>query len=311
MVSIKEVSYQNYGKCMQLSNGEIELCVTLELGPRIIRFARTGGENMMFEDLERTQVQRGSAFDSYYGEGSAWYIYGGHRLWASPEALPRSYYPDNTPPKAQVIENGVILTCPEQIRNNLQMTTMITMCPDSPHVTVTHHIKNTGAFPAEFAAWGLSVMAAGGKVAVPVPQRDTGLLSNRAIALWPYSRMTDPRVCWGDRYITLRQDPGIADAFKLGINNEDGFAMYFNHNALFVKQFDYLPGVTYPDGGMNFETYANAYFLEVESIGPLTMVGSGETITHTERWSLYGDVAMPESDADALGKVADTYVYGK
>jgi hypothetical protein len=47
-------------------------------------------------------------------------------------------------------------------------------------------------------------MKIGGLQVVPQPKKDTDLLGNRIIALWPYSEMDDSRVHWGKDYITLR-----------------------------------------------------------------------------------------------------------
>ena len=55
MVSYKEISYKNYGKCLEISNGAIDLLVTLDVGPRIIRFGFCGEKNMLFEDIDREQ----------------------------------------------------------------------------------------------------------------------------------------------------------------------------------------------------------------------------------------------------------------
>jgi hypothetical protein len=70
-----------------LSNGAAEVVVTTDVGPRIIRYARAGGENMLAElpdAVTRTAL----------GDWKAW---GGHRLWHAPEGMPRSYAPDNAP----------------------------------------------------------------------------------------------------------------------------------------------------------------------------------------------------------------------
>ncbi len=48
----------------------------------------------MFEDTGRTFTASGEAFERF--GGGAWYIYGGHRLWTSPEGYPKSYYPDGS-----------------------------------------------------------------------------------------------------------------------------------------------------------------------------------------------------------------------
>jgi hypothetical protein len=115
-------------------------------------------------------------------------------------------------------------------------------------------------------------MAAGGVQVMPQPARDTGLLPNRMVALWPYSKMNDPRINWGDRYIVLRQIPGMKAPFKLGIPNEGGWAAYFNHGNLFIKHFSHIAGGRYPDYGSSYETYTNHIMMEMESLSPLKLV---------------------------------------
>ena len=43
MLEIKEVNLGSYGKCLRISNGKIEVCVTLDFGPRICRLAFVDG----------------------------------------------------------------------------------------------------------------------------------------------------------------------------------------------------------------------------------------------------------------------------
>ena len=92
MISIKEVRYKNFGKCLFISNDLMEVLVTVDIGPRIIKCNLKGKENMMFEDVERNFSNDVS---SMFGEEKTWYTYGGHRIWLSPEGFPETYYPDN------------------------------------------------------------------------------------------------------------------------------------------------------------------------------------------------------------------------
>jgi hypothetical protein len=92
MISIKEVPYKNFGKCLSISNEKLELLVTVDIGPRIIKCNLVGKENLMFNDVERKISHDVSEL---FGEGKTWFIYGGHRIWLSPEKLPDTYYPDN------------------------------------------------------------------------------------------------------------------------------------------------------------------------------------------------------------------------
>ena len=50
---IKELEFENYGNCLSVSNGMIEAVVTIDVGPRIIYFGFIGGENVLYNDLNR------------------------------------------------------------------------------------------------------------------------------------------------------------------------------------------------------------------------------------------------------------------
>ena len=308
MVNIEKVKYGSWGNCIKLSNDSIELYATLDFGPRIIRFGLIGGTNMFCEDINVESRLNGEDFDKLYGKDSTWYIRGGHRLWTSPEARPRSYYPDNDPVEVQEIENGIILTPPAQKWTQIQMQMKITMCPNTNNVTVDHSITNIGAWNVEFAAWALSVLNKGGIEIVPQPTKDTGLLGNRVLALWPYTRMTDERVYWGDKYITLKQDPNADHPIKFGINSEHGFAAYVLDGDMFIKRFDVNENGNYPDGGMSFETYTNSLMLEMESVGELKKLNPGETLTHTEKWEMIDNVKCDLSTPDGIENAVKTYI---
>ena len=48
MISIREVRYKNFGKCLAISNDFMEVFVTVDIGPRIIKCNLKGKEHMMF-----------------------------------------------------------------------------------------------------------------------------------------------------------------------------------------------------------------------------------------------------------------------
>lgn len=306
MITKREIEYEGFGKCLELTNGIIRLVVTLDFGPRIIHFSFVDGENVMFTDPERKFKNANDLIKEKFGD-DAWYTYGGHRLWASPEGNPKSYYPDNEPVSYVLTDTGVIVTPPEQKWNQHQHQMEIAIAEDASSVSVTHSITNKGAWGIALAPWSITVLAAGGVEIIPQPTKNTGLLPNRWLALWPYTKMTDPRFTWGDRYIFLKQDAEVQAKVKLGLSCEDGYSLYFNHGDVFVKQFDYVEGATYPDGGMNFETYTNRLFLEMESLGALQTLAPDETAEHVERWSLYKE-DMPELTEEAIDKVVEKYV---
>ncbi|WJH34527.1 DUF4380 domain-containing protein [Paenibacillus sp. CC-CFT747] len=141
-VTIETITYGRWGRAVRLTNGVVELVASLDFGPRIIRFGFVDGPNFFMEDAEEAIVQQGDHFAPV--GGGAWKIYGGHRLWTSPEAVPRSTYPDNDPVEWKEIENGIVLTPPEERWTQLQKEIEVRMEPASGEVTVVHRVTNRG-----------------------------------------------------------------------------------------------------------------------------------------------------------------------
>jgi len=313
-IEIRDENYKNFGNCKVISNGLFEIYVTTDIGPRIIKLNLIGKENLMFEDTERAMCEDVSRV---FGAGKSWYIYGGHRLWVSPEALPHTYYPDNEPIGVMVHsltindknETKVTFTPAPQAINNLQHSLEIEMCENKACAKVTHRVENIGDASVEGAIWALSVMTAGGTVICPQPDNDTGLLGNRVLALWPYTKFSDPRWNLFDKYITVRQDKNISDKFKFGINNNKGWLAYQNHGQLFKKSYEpNHPDGNYPDFGVSTEVFTNNLFIEAETLGELVILNKGGIMAHTETWELK---AAPEVDCggqDELQEYVGKYI---
>ena len=285
-VQCKEIQYGGYGRCLEMANGVCRLVITLDKGPHIICFQLHGEPNVMFEDVEDTTTHSGPEFDAYFYPGAAWHIYGGHRLWLSPESMPETYYPDNDPVPYAVEENTVTLSPAVQVGNQVQYVIRVTLSEDDGKAEVVHTIYNRGGEAKTFAPWGLSVLAQGGVEIVPQADKATGLLSNRILALWDYADMADDRVWWGTKYITLKQDPTAETPFKLGLNHEKQWSCYLLGRELFVKRYHTVDGGNYPDGGCSFETYTCKNFLEMESLGELVTLAPGESVDHVEHWEI-------------------------
>lgn len=302
MVAIKETVYKNYGKCLQISNEKLEILVTIDLGPRIIKCNLIGKENLMYNDVERKNFNDVS---SLFGEGKNFYNYGGHRIWMSPEKFPDTYYPDNDKVLYSTFTNGAVFQPSKQDNTGIQLELSVTMDETEPKVTVTQKITNVQKTPITGAVWCLTVLDKNGTVIVPMPQEDTGLLSNRNLVLWPYTKMTDKRAFWGDKYIAIKQDPKGDGALKFGINNTAGKAACINKNQAFVKEFKVnFPDGNYPDRGCSCEVYTCPDFTECESISELKTIKKGESIVHTEVWTVIDNIEIGKLSNASLEEIA-------
>ena len=185
---------------------------------------------------------------------------------------------------------------PVEALTGIQKELEIRLLPDEPRVQVLHRLRNTGVWPVEAAAWALSVMAPGGVGIAPHSQQATpgNLLPNRVVVLWPYTDTADPRLCLGSRYARLHQDPERGP-IKIGMSVDDGWCAYARRDHLFLKRFNYVEGLCYPDSGCSVEIYTNQEFLELETLGPLRLLApEGGTLEHLEQWSLHRGVAITD-----------------
>jgi hypothetical protein len=304
------VEYKGWKNNLRLDNGDVELIVTLDVGPRVISYRPAGGKNV-FKEYEGQLGKSGE---------KDWQIRGGHRLWVGPEDLTRTYAPDNGPVKHKELDGGGVRFTPAADQEyGVQREFDVVLPKKGGRVKVVHRITNVGDKPTELAPWGLSVMAPGGVEIVPLPPKkphpgspknakspqDFG--PNQRLILWPYFDFKDPRWGFGEKYITLRQDNKRGPT-KLGLAHQLGWVAYLNGGSLFVKRLPYQEGKPYPDGDCNFETFTAQDMLEIESLGPVVRLAPKESVEHTEEWELFkdvGDVSDEASiDKNVLPKVA-------
>lgn len=311
MMTVKEISYSVYGRCVCATYEDIELIATLEVGPRIVSLKNRSSVNPFYNDV--TGMHLGRAFadktKKQYGEESGvWHNYGGHRLWTSPESAPRTPYPDNAPIEYVVGDDSIKFIQPIQKWTNIGLEIEIRF-EGKNTLNVYHRLTNHGAWDAEFAPWALSVLDAGGVEIIPLPDNDTGFLANTWVSLWSYCKMNDKRIYWGDKYITITQDKECTNPLKIGLRSLQGWSAYHLNDTLFVKYFTpYYEDGVFPDGGMNFETYTEATFIEMETLGQLKKVKPGETVEHKETWEIFDNVSVDDFSETSIDKLVEKYI---
>ncbi len=285
MFETKIIEYKDYGKCLSITNGIVDLAVTIDIGPRIIRYGFVDDINIMLDDRSFFNHQTDEKFEKYYGKGKFYCGYGGHRLWISPEYYPEMYYPDNDPVQYEIVGNSVIFTPPVQVENDLQHRITVTLSDNSTEVQVKHEVQNLSDRNKEFALWALTMAAKGGVEIIPMNTDNTHLLPNRKMVLWPYTNPQADYIFLGKRYTTVQQPEN--SALKLGFDLKNGIAYYVLGDVVFTKKYyPNFPNGVYPDGGVSYETYSCSKFTELETLGELKKVAPGETVSHVENWSL-------------------------
>jgi len=256
----------------------------LENAARIVRLYPLGRENI-FAEMNRS-------VPTPYGD---FYFRGGHRLWHSPEAMPRTYIPDNEGALVSNILNGVRIEMPPEPWTHIAKVIEIELNSEKPQVILRHELRNEGPWAVEFAPWALTMFKQEGVGIFPQPVGnvdDAGLLANRKISFWPYTEIKDPRLILRDDFLLVHATPSLPP-LKFGYFNPQGWIGYWIDGVLFLKRFDVQIDAQYPDNGCNVESYCNHEFIELESLGKITTVAPGQTIFHNELWEIHNSLDVP------------------
>jgi hypothetical protein len=306
---VDTVPYAGWGRNLRLANGDSELIITLDVGPRVLSYRLAGGPNAFHEFAG--QLGRAGEPD--------WQVRGGHRLWLAPEDLTRTYAPDNGPVSFTPLgPRSVRVTQPPDQPYGVRKEIDVTLADAGSDVTLLHRITNVGKEPAEFAPWTLTVVPPGGVAIIPLPPKrphpgppsnaraPSDFWPNQRLILWPFTDLSDPRYTFASRHILLRQDPTRGPT-KIGLAHRLGAVGYFRDGLLFVKRFGYREGRTYPDEGSSFETFTNEHCLELEALGPMARVAPGESVEFAESWDLHAGVAWP-GDAAGIDRIRERFL---
>ncbi|MCM8786211.1 MAG: hypothetical protein NC827_03905 [Candidatus Omnitrophica bacterium] len=270
-----------------------------DIGPRVIHFSlKKYPDKNVFELLPDLTI------DTKEGK---WHIYGGHRLWTSPEDNPRSYSLDDKPVRIEKFKEFIKIYGNTEIQNSVEKQIEIKKIEQG--LEVNHIIKNIGRWPIKFGAWCLSVMKKGGFAIIPIVPKKVdkyGLLPDRHISLWQYTDISDKRLILNKNFIFVKQDVGIKKPFKIGVNVNENWVAYYVDRFLFVKSFETEKG-EYPDFGCNVEVYTNSQFLELETLSPLKIVEPQSIIEYKEIWNIVeiGEIKPQEQE---IRKVLKDYL---
>src|ERR1039458_8820582 len=100
MIKIDKIDYRGWANSWRMSNGEVEVVVTGDVGPRVMRYGFAGGQNF-FKEFAGQMGKTGEA---------TWQPRGGHRVWIAPEDVVKSYAPDNAPVAIELHGGGIVCT---------------------------------------------------------------------------------------------------------------------------------------------------------------------------------------------------------
>jgi hypothetical protein len=280
------VPFRGWQRNARITCGNAEMLITLEVGPRVISYGLTGGENMMAVH-EATAGQTG---------GDEFHSYGGHRLWIAPEEAPRTFQPDNGPVEYTMEGDWHVFT-PAADQFHIQKQWRIRADESRGCFEMVYRIHNHGAYPVELGPWTPTQFQPAGECIFPqaefIPHSEK-VLPARPLVLWHYTNMSDPRWTWGEKVVRLKWMN--LPPTKCGMLVQQGYVAYCLNGTTHLRRFACEEGKPYPDNGCNFETFTRQDMLEVETLGPMQVVEKGGYAEHREVWYLVPNETPPAED---------------
>ncbi len=271
---VEKTEFQGF-EAVRITNGKgDELIILTEVGPRIISFKPEGGENFFYLDEE--------SFSKKNINSDEWHVYGGTRLWVSPEG-PTTYAPDNVAVQASLNDFRVtIMTLDE----STSIKKIIQVQAEERHFTIDYTIVNEGSLLQTAGIWALSCIIPGKGSAIYLPWGEGSEWNVKDMKYWRSWLGVGSDVQskqWRPTNEFFIINP-TGETGKVGFTNRHGFALFQRGDLSFIKKSDYIEGADYPDDGCNFEIYTSSPFYEVETLSPLYCLKPGVSYTHREEW---------------------------
>lgn len=248
--------------------GSYRIRLATEFGPRIVGLSHEGGPQIF------AVLDDDVAIDH---PGGTYRFHGGHRLWAAPENAGTTYATDDHPCQVRRADGAVVVSGPVDAAG---LTKEISIRSRGSALEVSHRISRQAGH-GSLAAWAITQLPLGGIALLAVAGEETSPLPNRQLVLWPYTRITDPRLTIEEHVIVVEAE---GDApLKIGTGpGTVGRLGYLRSNQLFLKECIAASGDTIPDLGAARQVYVGQGFCELETMGGL----SDAEATITENWSV-------------------------
>lgn len=270
-----------YGFTTQsVANPFFTLEVLKSAGPPLVRLIPIGTELNLFAEVPQVH------WPSPAGE---FYPLGGHRLWAAPERPEVTYLPDGEGASLIEIPGGFKLTRQDHFTTHYERSIEVTLDPAAPVMALKQTITNLGDAPLPAAPWGVTQFRMGGRVVLPLADKPAdafNLTPNRSLALWPYTRLEDSRLKISDQVVEIKAEP-MEEALKVGVYSPRGWAaIEFAEGYVLIKRNRPRTPEVYTDFNTNWQCYVRDTFIELETLGKLTLLQPGESISLVEDWEV-------------------------
>lgn len=266
-----------------IGNATLKVDLATGFGPRVVGLRPSSEKNLLAE-LDGLGID--------LPDGRRFSFRGGHRLWMAPEIPAVTYEPDDAPVEITADRNSA--SARVQLAG-IAKTIRVEVGNDERTVIVGHQIGNCTQRSVSIAPWAITQFKTGGVAILPLERGGSGsagLQATSTIIGWPY---TDWASLEGDLANSALRISGVRTSpTKIGTTLKRGWLGYINEGWLFAKYAN--ESANQIDLGAQAQIYANADFVELETLGSSVVLAPGDSVEHQEVWRIW---PAPDSLGDA------------
>lgn len=269
---IRPISYAGWKNCIQISNTVFEAILTTDVGPRIVRYAETGGPNMLWLN-EYTAGQT--------EETKTWRSYGGHSFDLLIDGQP-FLPPENSPVTYDLTQDSIIFHTIQY--GIVSKDISVRMCRRGG-LEIIHKITNTSDKVLNISINGNTLLRNGGTAALPISSDITEL-----------SGECCPCLTRGNQTSLFYNDMTTQNEYEIGIPSAAVWTGYFSQGNLFV-----MTSPAHEDCSRynSIQFYSDSVKSRLSTFSKETSLDPGNSIELTEVWNIFSGVPKPNDEETA------------
>lgn len=262
-----------------LGNGIVEAVVVPDAG-RVMQFRFAGEEDGPFWENPALVGKSMPAQPWTVSHGS----FGGDKTWPAPQSAwnwPPPDVFDAVALTARVEGGTLVLTSPVSPRFGIRTERRVSLASGRPEMTIVTRYEKVVGDPVDVGVWVITQTSDPQAVFLPVPP-DSKFPEGTA-TLWGVPQGVLSRTAG-----LLRLTRDAAASHKIG--NDGSVILWVGAKAVLRLDIHRVPGGRYADDGCSVEVYTNpdpVPYVELETLGPQRRLSVGETLSATNRYSLF------------------------
>lgn len=265
-LSVKEITTEEFGHCVMISDKNLQIIVTIDYGPRIVSITENSEPNLIYHERDKE-------FHRCHG----------HKMRLTLDRPSNTLYCDNSPVMYSLLDDGIKFTQTITEPFTLEISMDIVPGNESGQLMVVHSVVNKSKEPVKLSIYTETPFRHDGFVFVPQSNITEHDKPSRILTLWDNSKWTDNRLYIGNQYVTVQGNQNLS-RLKIGSNNTAGWCGYISGINSFIKRYIHNRTALYPFCHCSTYATANDKYVSIQTSSPFYRIEPFEAARHVENW---------------------------